>query len=73
MAGDGVGTFAMPKMAAVDNEGNIYVTDSFMQNFQAFDPEGKVFIYVMGAEKGQTVGRFNAPGGIFAEIRTEFF
>jgi len=72
-AGDGYGSFGMPKFAAIDREGNIYVTDGFMQNFQVFDRETNFLVYVMGAEKGQALGRFAHPGGIFADEQDRIF
>jgi len=60
--GDRPGTFANPKGIAVDSDGHIYVTDAAFSNFQIFDQEGRILLFV--GELGAWPGYLHLPGGI---------
>lgn len=56
------GTFSSPTNAAVDSDGNVYVTDTFNARVQVFNAEGE---YVTGwGKQGNSAGNFMRPKGI---------
>jgi DNA-binding beta-propeller fold protein YncE len=56
------GTFDRPTNAAVDSEGNVYVTDTFNARVQVFTAEGE-FVREWG-KRGNSAGTFMRPKGI---------
>jgi len=56
------GTFSLPTNAAVDGDGNLYVTDTLNNRVEIFDAEGN-FISEFG-KAGDGPGRFARPKGI---------
>ena len=56
------GTFAKPTNATVDEDGNLYVTDTLNNRVQIFDADGK-FISMFG-KQGDAPGTFQRPKGI---------
>lgn len=56
------GNFSLPTNAAVDSEGNLYVTDTLNNRVEIFDPEGN-FISEFG-KAGDGPGHFARPKGI---------
>ncbi len=56
------GRFSAPTNAAVDRDGNLYVTDTWNYRVQVFDPEGN-FVRAFG-EQGVQPGNFVRPKGI---------
>lgn len=56
------GTFSLPVGVAVDNDGNVYVTDTFNDRVEIFDPDGE-FISTFG-KNGDGPGDFQRPKGI---------
>jgi DNA-binding beta-propeller fold protein YncE len=58
----GPGVLNSPNSAAVDSEGNVYVTDTFNARVQVFDAEGN-FLRMWG-KPGNIVGCFMRPKGI---------
>lgn len=56
------GTFDRPSFAAIDNDGNLYVTDTFNARVQVFDADGN-FLRMWG-KPGNTAGHFMRPKGI---------
>lgn len=56
------GNFGMPTNAAVDKDGNLYVTDTWNDRVEVFDADG-VFIRAFG-KNGDGPGRFARPKGI---------
>jgi len=56
------GNFSQPTNAAVDSEGNLYVTDTLNNRVEIFDPEGN-FISEFG-KAGDGPGHFARPKGI---------
>lgn len=67
--GGKAGTFFRPKGVAVDNAGNIYVSDSFLGTIQVFNAAGE-FLYVVGDEGTTTV--FETPVGLTTKGTTLF-
>ena len=59
---DGIGAMARPRDIAFDSDGNVYVTDAMLQEFQIYDPEGELLLRV-GSE-GMDGGQFRLPAGI---------
>ncbi len=60
--GTGDGEFHKPTHIAVDNQGNLYVTDAFNFRVQKFDKDGK-FVEVIGYQ-GSHPGAFARPKGL---------
>jgi len=56
------GNFSLPTQAAVDSDGNLYVTDTLNNRVEIFDAEGN-FISQFG-KAGDMPGRFARPKGI---------
>ncbi len=56
------GTFSLPTNVAVDNEGNVYVTDTLNNRIEIFDADG-AFISMFG-KHGDGPGYFARPKGI---------
>jgi DNA-binding beta-propeller fold protein YncE len=62
-AGDTAGRFSRPKGVAVDDKGNVYVSDSLLAAVQVFDPSGK-FVGVIGRQEAgnrESDSLFSAP------------
>lgn len=60
--GDGPGFFNVPTYVWVDNNGDVYVTDTMNCRVQAFSPDGK-YIRSYG-ERGDAYGQFSRPKGV---------
>jgi len=60
--GGDFGQFHFPTMVAVDDEGNVYVTDTLNARVQKFDSKGK-FLFTFG-QTGSNWGEFDKPKGI---------
>ncbi|HKM49370.1 MAG TPA: SMP-30/gluconolactonase/LRE family protein, partial [Terriglobales bacterium] len=60
--GDGPGYFNVPTYVWVDNDGDVYVTDTMNCRVQAFSPDGK-YIRSYG-ERGDAYGQFSRPKGV---------
>jgi len=56
------GTFSLPTNVAVDNEGDVYITDTFNDRVQIFDGDGN-FVSMFG-KNGDGPGQFERPKGI---------
>jgi len=56
------GAFANPQNAAIDSDGNVYVTDLGNKRVQKFDNDG-TFLTAWGSS-GSGAGQFNSPSGI---------
>ena len=59
-AGDSLGNFHRPKGIALDSEGHVYVVDAAFNNFQIFDREGQLLLFV------GTTGQRPGTGGVNA-------
>jgi DNA-binding beta-propeller fold protein YncE len=56
------GTFSLPECVAVDEDGNLYVTDTFNDRLEIFDPDGN-FISMFG-KNGDGPGDFERPKSV---------
>ncbi len=58
------GSFGRPKEADTDAEGNLYVIDTAFGNFQIFNPQGELLMFI-GERGGVNMpARFSLPSGI---------
>ena len=60
--GSGAGEFLFPTYVAVDDHGNVYVTDTLNSRVQVFDNEGKYVKHI--GEHGNSWGMFDKPKGV---------
>jgi DNA-binding beta-propeller fold protein YncE len=60
--GGGPGQFSYPTYAAVDREGNLYVSDTLNARVQKFDPQGR-YLMTFG-QRGNAPGMFERPKGV---------
>ncbi len=57
-----VGNFERPKGVAVDDEGNVYVVESYRDHLLVFDGEGRFLLPIGGTGAGR--GQFFLPAGV---------
>jgi DNA-binding beta-propeller fold protein YncE len=62
--GNDIGDFVRPRGIAVDNEGNVYVTDAAFGNVQIFSPKGELLLPVGYLGTEDRPGIFAMPGGV---------
>jgi len=60
--GDGSGHFAIPKGLAVDDDGNVWVSDAGSDRIQIFDASGRLLLVV--GSRGDGTGEFWNPAGL---------
>jgi DNA-binding beta-propeller fold protein YncE len=60
--GNALGRFASPKAAALDSDGDIYVSDALMDNVQIFNGRGQLLLSF--GQHGAASGEFMMPSGI---------
>ncbi len=60
--GNGAGDFSLPRDAAFDSEGHLYVLDNQFENIQMFDERGRLLMAF--GQGGSDPGMFNLPSGI---------
>jgi len=65
------GSFARPKGIALDSDNNLYVVDANHDNFQIFDQEGRLLLFVGG--NGSAPGEFYLPSGIYIDGRDRVY
>ena len=58
------GQFARPKEIAVDREGNVYVVDAAFGNFQIFNPDGDLLLFVGERSERDGPAKYMLPSGI---------
>ena len=58
------GQFSRPKGIASDTEGNLYVVDAAFGNFQIFNPEGQILMFVGERSTQPGPGKYMLPAGI---------
>jgi DNA-binding beta-propeller fold protein YncE len=63
--GDGSGYFTRPEGIGVDSEGHVYVVDASFNNFQIFNEEGKLLLWIGNA--GTKPGEFYLPTGLYID------
>ena len=69
--GDAMGMFDRPKGVALDSEGHLYVVDASFSNFQIFNPDGRLLLFV-GAF-GEDPGFFRVPSAIFIDKKDRVY
>ncbi len=63
--GDAAGDLSLPRDAAVDSDGHIYVLDKHFENVQIFDREGRLLLAF--GEEGRGPGQFSLPSSIWID------
>lgn len=66
-----VGQLVRPKGVAVDNEGHVYVVESYYDHLLVFDRAGEFLLPIGGT--GQDTGRFFLPAGVWVDGRNRVF
>jgi sugar lactone lactonase YvrE len=61
------GQFARPKEIATDASGNVYVVDSAFGNFQVFNAEGDLLLYVGERSERDGPAKYMLPSGIYVD------
>ena len=61
------GQFARPKEVATDPAGNVYVVDAAFGNFQIFNPEGELLLFVGERSERDGPGNYMLPSGIYVD------
>ena len=54
-----------------DSEGHVYVMDSAFANFQVFDADGQLLLFV--GHGGADAGQFVLPAGIYVDERDQIY
>ena len=60
-----------PERVGVDDEGHIYVADTSFNNFQIFDQDGQLLLFVGSVGSGP--GEFFLPAGLFIDARNRVY
>lgn len=66
-----VGNFERPKGVAVDDEGNVYVVESYRDHLLIFDRDGRFLLPIGGT--GKQVGQFFLPAGVSVDRRNRIY
>ncbi|UCH46579.1 MAG: 6-bladed beta-propeller [Betaproteobacteria bacterium] len=66
-----VGNLIRPKGVAVDDDGHIYVAESFYDHLLIFDADGRLLLPIGGS--GRLPGQFFLPGGIWTDAGNRIF
>jgi len=66
-----LGNLVRPKGVAVDNEGNVYVVESYYDSLLVFSPRGEFLLPIGGT--GTATGRFYLPAGVWIDGRNRVF
>lgn len=62
--GKQLGNFGRPKEADTDADGNLYVIDAVFGNFQIFNPQGELLMFIGDRADRNGPGRYTLPSGI---------
>lgn len=66
-----VGNLVRPKGVAVDDEGNIYVVESYFDHLLVFNKNGEFLLPIGGT--GKEIGKFFLPSGVWADAHNRIF
>lgn len=66
-----VGNLVRPKGVAVDNEGHVYVVESYYDHLLVYDRQGQYLLPIGGT--GQDTGRFFLPAGVWVDSRNRVY
>lgn len=66
-----VGQMVRPKGVAVDEEGNVYVVESYFDHLLVYDRSGQFLIGIGGT--GAATGKFYLPAGVWVDSRNRVF
>ena len=58
------GQFARPKEIAIDREGNVYVVDTAFGNFQVFNADGDLLMFIGDRSERDAPAKYMLPSGI---------
>ena len=58
------GNFSRPKGIDTDRDGNVYVSDAAFGNFQIFDRDGRLLLFVGDRASDRGPGKFMLPAGL---------
>ena len=66
-----VGNLTRPKGVTVDNDGNVYVVESYYDHLLVFSQEGEFLLPIGGT--GAAIGQFYLPAGVWSDDRGRLF
>ena len=66
-----VGNLVRPKGVAVDDNGNVYVVESYYDHLLVYNSEGEFLMGIGGT--GQDVGKFYLPSGVWVDAHNRIF
>lgn len=66
-----MGNLVRPKGVAVDNEGNVYVVESYYDHLLVFNHDGEFLMPIGGTGRG--AGNFYLPSGVWIDARNRVF
>ena len=70
--GMNVGNLVRPKGVAVDEEGNVYVVESYYDHLLVFNRRGE-FLMPIGGGAGKNIGQYYLPSGVWVDAQNRIF